>query len=287
MPLSSRPAREPGISSGRAKVLQLRYDLPRQLKNPIIAAMAGFAVVMTLLFFGVVGVVGASIASVCLFFYAQNRVRLTGREPRVVVLTAAAPFLAFLWLIAAFVLHVLISNSLAHQDCGFGLSPDPWVRLPNGYVLGSHNTYDGYIAAPGVETDMPFAGPGYVRGIWTIEWKGPYFLGTHFDGHGTRAFVYDTRTQKTTMPDPDLDTNDVTEEGRKNLDAWIAAQTQTHFDADSYWVMYTNNRSRWPNYVFLALVLLGEGGIGFRLWRIWSGSSMNAIESTAQPNASL
>lgn len=244
--------------------------------------MAGFAVVMTFLFFGVVGVVGASVASVYLFSYSRNRVRLTGRKPRVVVLTTAAPFLAFFWLIAAFILHVLISNNLAHQDCGFGLSPDPWVTLPNGYVLGSHNTYDGYIAAPGVETDVPFIGPGYVRGIWTLQWKDPYFIGTHFDGHVTRAFVHDTRTHTTTTPDADLDTNDVTEQGSKNLDAWIAGQTQTHFDADSYWVMYAQNRRQWPSYVFLALVLLGEGAIGLLLWKTWSASSMEATENAAQ-----
>jgi hypothetical protein len=117
--------------------------------------MAGFAVVIKFLFFGVVGVVGTSIASFLLFSFARNRARQTGRRPAVVVLTAVAAFISFLWLIAAFVSHVLISNNLAHQDRGFGLSPDSWVTLLNGYDLGSHNTYDGYIAAPGVETASP------------------------------------------------------------------------------------------------------------------------------------
>lgn len=245
--------------------------------------MAGFAVVMTLLSFGVVGVVGAGVVSICLFFYARNRARLNGRYRRVVVLTTIAPFLAFFWLIAAFVLHVFISNNFAHQDCGFSLSPDPWVTLPNGYELGSHNTYDGYIAAPGVETAQPVVGNGYVRSIIELTWKDPYFIGTQFDfntGH-TRAFVHDTRTRTTTTSDPNLDVNEVTEEGTKNLDAWAAAQTQTHFDADSYWVMYAQNRHRWPNFVFLALVLLGEGAIGFWLWRAWSGSSMKSSEIAA------
>jgi hypothetical protein len=200
----------------------------------------------------------------------------------VVFLTTVAPFLAFFWLIAAFVLHVSISNKIAHQDCGFGLSPDPWVTLPNGYRLGSHNTYDGYISAPGVETNVPFTGPGYVRGIWKIQWKDPYYIGTHFDGHGTRAFIHDVRNGTTTTPDSGLDTNEATEEGSNNLDAWVAGQTQTHFDADSYWVMYAQNRRQWPSYVFLVFVLLGEGAIGFWLWRTWSGSSINAVESAGQ-----
>jgi hypothetical protein len=246
--------------------------------------MAGFAAVMTLLFFGVVGAVGASIASFCLFFYARKRVPLNGRKTGVVVLTTLAPFIAFSWLFAAFVLHVSISNKIAHQDCGFGLSPDPWVTLPNGYELGSNNTYDGYIAAPGVKTSQPVVGAGYVRSIINLKWNDPYFIGTQFDFNTgrTRAFVHDTHTRKTTTSEPDLDVNVVTEEGSKNLDAWIAAQTQTHFDADSYWVMYAQNRRQWPSYVFLALVLLGEGAIGLWLRRSWSGSSIKAVESAAQ-----
>jgi hypothetical protein len=251
-------------------------DLKSPLYSRIIPTAAGFAVVMTFLSFGVVGLVGASVASFCLFFYARNRVRLTGRQPGVVTLTTVAPFLAFFWLIAAFVLHVLISNNLAHQDCGFGLSPDPWVTLRNGYKLGSHNTYDGYIAAPGVETAQPVVGDGYVRSIITLQWKDPYFVGTQFDFNTgrTRAFIHDTRVHTTATSDPSLDVNEVTEEGSKNLDAWTTAQTQTHFDADSYWVMYARNRRRWPSYEFLALVLLGEAAIGFWLWRTWSGFSM-------------
>lgn len=240
--------------------------------------MAGFAVVMTLLFFAVIGVVGASIASFCLFLYARNQARLTGRKPGIVLLTVA-PFLALFWLIVSFVLHVSISNNLAHQDCGLGLSPDPWVTLPNGYKLGSHNTYDGYIAAPGVETAQPVVGNGYVRSIIKLKWNNPYFVGTQFDfntGH-IRAFVHDTRTRTTTTSDPSIDVNDVTQEGTNNLDAWAAAQAQTHFDAESYWVMYAQNRHRWPSYSFLALVVLGESAIGFWAWRTWSASSMQAV----------
>ena len=225
-----------------------------------------------------------SVASFFLFFYARRRVPLGGGRRGVVFLTTVAPFLAFFWLIAAFVLHVSISNRIAHQDCGFGLSPDPWVTLPNGYALGSHNTYDGYISAPGVETAQPVVGRGYVRSIINLKWKDPYFIDTQFDfkTNHMRAFVHDTRTRSTTTSEPDLDVNEVTEEGSKNLDAWTAAQTQTHFDADSYWVMYTQNRRQWPKYVFLVFVILGEGAIGFWLWRTWSGSSMKSAESAAQ-----
>jgi hypothetical protein len=95
--------------------------------------------------------------------------------------------------VIAFLIHVQISNRLAHQDCG--LSGDPYVTLPNGYVLGSLNTYSGYIKAPGYETGGPVAGPGYVRSIIDLNFSDPYFVGTQFD-HETssvRSFVFDTR----------------------------------------------------------------------------------------------
>lgn len=265
------------FASGGGRLLdgEIRY-------SRIIRAMAGFAVVMTFLFFGAIGVIGASVASVFLFFFTRNRARLTGRKRGVVILTTAAPFLAFCWLIVAFILHVLISNNLAHQDCGLGLSPDPWVTLPNGYRLGSNNTYDGYIAAPGVTTAQPIVGAGYVRSIIELQWKDPYFIGTQFDFNAgrTREFVYNTRTRSTTISDPNVDKNTVTERGSKNLDAWAAAQTQTHLDADSYWVMYAQNRRQWPIYAFLAIAFFGEVAIGFWLWRAWSGPSIDAPETT-------
>lgn len=222
--------------------------------------------------------------SFCLYFYARNRVRLTGRRPGIIALTAAAPFLAFFWLFASFILHVLISNNLAHQDCGFGLSPDPWVTLPNGYTLGSHNTYDGYIAAPGAETAQPVIGSGYVRSIIKLQWKDPYFIGTQFDFNSSRAraFVYDTRTRTTTTSPPNVNLNDYAANGATDLDTWVAAQTQTHFDVDSYWVMYAKNRHLWPNFVFLALVLVGEAAIGFWIRRIWSEPSVEAADIVSQ-----
>lgn len=245
--------------------------------------MAGFAVVMTFLFFGFVGLVGSIVTSISLIFYSRNRVPLTGRKSGTVTLTIITPFLAFFWLIAAFVLHVLISNNLAHQDCGFGLSPDPWVTLPNGYKLGSNNTYDGYIAAPNMNTAQPVIGDGYVRSIIKLKWKEPYFIGTQFDFNSgnTRAFIHDTRTHTTITSDSNLDVNDVTDEGAKNLDAWTYAQSQTHFDADSYWVMYAQNRRQWPKFIFLALVLIGEGAIVIWLWKTWSGSSIQVVENVA------
>src|SRR5438270_10591584 len=133
--------------------------------------MAGFAVVMTIFTYGLIGILGAGVLSLFLFFSARRKLRDAGRTDRgLSVKTAVAPFLGLAWLIVALLIHVQVSNRLAHQDCG--LSGDPYVTLPNGYEVGSHNTevgsdntYDGYIRAPGAQTDVPVAGPGYVRSI--------------------------------------------------------------------------------------------------------------------------
>src|SRR5579859_6459350 len=109
--------------------------------------MAGFAVVMTILTYGIIAILGASALSLILFFLARKRLRDDGWNDRsLIVESTVAPFLGIAWLIVALLIHVQISNKLAHQDCGF--SGDPYVTLPNGYELGSHNTYDGYIRAP-------------------------------------------------------------------------------------------------------------------------------------------
>ena len=176
-----------------------------------------------------------------------------------IALIALAPFFALLWLVAALLIHVQISNRLAHQDCG--LSGDPYVTLPNGYELGSHNTYDGYIKAPGVETDVPVAGPGYVRSIIDLQFSNGVFTGTQFDFNtsSVRHFTYDTRTRSfQSSPEGPL--------------SWDAANTQAQQGANSYWYLYPKYRHHWPNYILLALIIAGEGAIVFWVRRIWKTS---------------
>jgi hypothetical protein len=233
--------------------------------------MAGFAIFMTILTYGFLSFLIACVVSLCLYFYSRRRAREEGRGRQVIVATTVAPFLALLWLVAALLIHVQISNRLAHQDCGF--SPDPYVTLPNGYILGSLNTYSGYFKAPGFETDVPFAGPGYVRGIIDLEFSDGYFRGTQLDGKTStfRRFVFDTRTRAFQASDingpnhPELHAS-----GDAGLDAFSAAQTSVHEDATSYWVLYAKYRHQWPNYVLLALIVAGEVAIVAWIWKLWT-----------------
>jgi len=222
--------------------------------------MAGFAVFATILLYALVALIAASILSVKLYRVAKKRVSegLCGRKA--VVFAVAAPFLGVLWLLIAFLVHVQISNRLAHQDCG--LSGDPYVTLPNGYVVGSLNTYSGYFKAPGYETDVPIAGPGYARSLVDLKFSDPYFIGTQFDSSssGIRKFVFDTRTLEFHAEKP---------ESSGGEDAWGDAQTHAHNDADSYWKVYYQYRHSWPQYVFIGLLLIGEVAIFLGLRKIW------------------
>jgi hypothetical protein len=226
--------------------------------------MAGFAIFMTVVIYGFCGIVLAIIASITLVLLAKRRLskELEGRSA---FLKACrfAPFAGLLWLVAAFLIHVQISNRLAHQDCG--LSGDPYVTLPNGYALGSHNTYDGYIAAPGYQTDVPVTGPGYVRSIIDLHWKDGVFSGTLFDfgtePNSVRGFTFDTRDLSVKTFDPPPLT-------------WHEGDPSPTEHPYSYWNLYTKYRRHWPNYIFVALILAGEGTIAFRLWQCWRSISL-------------
>jgi hypothetical protein len=211
--------------------------------------MAGFAVVMTIISYGILGIAGAVVLSLILFFLARGKLRREGRIDRGLTATAAAaPFLGLAWLTVALLIHVQVSNRLAHQDCG--LSGDPYVTLPNGYELGSHNTYDGYIRAPGARTDVAVAGPGYVRSIISLHLDNGVFNGTQFDfrDSSVRRFRLDTHTQ-------------AFESAPVGPSSWEAANDQAQLGEESYWKLYAKYRHHWPNYILLALIVGGEAAI--------------------------
>jgi hypothetical protein len=242
--------------------------------------MAGFAIVMTILTYGFFALLAACITSLCLYFWAKRRLIGEGLPyRRVAVASAVAPFLALLWLVASLIIHVGISNGLAHQDCGF--SPDPYVTLPNGYVVGSHNTYDGYLSAPGFKTDVPVEGPGYVRSIIDLQLSNGYFIGTQADlkTYFVRHFVFDTRTRafqaQAFQTSDTKDTNDSSGQtsstiDKESLDRFGKAMTSAQDDATGYWKLYAHYRHQWPSYVLLLLISAGECAIGLWLWKLWT-----------------
>lgn len=222
---------------------------------------------MTIAIYGSLILVAAGITSLCLCFYARKRISPEAKGRRkALILTAIAPFLGVCWLAVALLLHVEISNRIAHQDCG--LSGDPYVTLPNGYELGSLNTYDGYIKAPGYETDVPIAGPGYVRSLVDLEFSDGRFTGTQFDFNTSsiRSFSFDTRTRNY-------------QSSASGVPATFEDMaTRAQQDPTSYWRLYALYRRHWPSYVLLALIVLGEGAIYLGVRRMWNA----ALISTSQ-----
>jgi hypothetical protein len=235
-----------------------KYNLP----------MAGFGVIMELLALGLIGLIVAFITSVLLVWYAKRTIPSGASHRRKILQnSAAAPFLGFLWVIVAFIIHVFVANHFAHQDCGFGLSPDPFVTLPNGYQVGSANTYDGYFEAPGFTTDVPSEGPGYVRDLVTLHFENGFFTGTHLDRKSSsiRAFRYDTRTRDFEVLG---DSSNADPSSGNEMEMFGKVQTLVHTSPDSYWVMYREYRYIWPTYEFLFLVIVGELLIAYWCIRI-------------------
>ena len=215
--------------------------------------MAGFAVVMAFLIWGSLLTIAGIVLSIGLFRFARRSFpESTGPAKRYRIFNAVAPFLALGWLVATLILHTFISNHLAHQSVGY--SPDPYVTLPNGYVIGSLNTYSGYVRAPGMPTDIPWIGRGYVRGIIDLEFRDGRFIGTYLDSksefqpQGTdhvRNFVFDTR-------DRAIRTSDTNTAGD-----FTSQQNSVHKDQTSYRNLYARNRHGWPTVVFWVLLIGG------------------------------
>ncbi len=208
------------------------------------------------MFWAFFGFVVAVITAAILFRSASRR-----QKSRVVVLCcASAPFVGWLWLVVVLFIHVQISNHIAHQD--FGMSGDPYVTLPNGYRLESGNTYDNRLVAPGFHSDIPIAGPGYVRSIIHLEIVGDEFIGTQYDftTNSLRPFRFNIRTREFSAPGR-TPTTDETLNAHSNVDKWGEFQTQARSDPNSFWVLFERYRHRWPNYILMVLIVLGEGGL--------------------------
>jgi hypothetical protein len=233
--------------------------------------MAGFAVVMTIFEYGIFGILVTGVLSAVLFVSARRKLRDENRADRsLAVKCAVAPFLGLAWLILALLIHVQVSNRLAHQDCG--LSGNPYVTLPNGYEVGSHNTYDGYIKAPGAITDVPVSGPGYVRSIINLRLAEDRFIGTQVDfkTSSVQSFTFDTHTQ-------------AFQSSPVGPSSWEAANDEAQLGDGSYWKIYARYRRRWPNYVLLILITIGEAAIASWIWRAWSAKLSAAMLTTESP----
>jgi hypothetical protein len=221
--------------------------------------MAGMYYVVIVLLFGLFGLAAATITSITLVIRAKKRLP-TDSKRRLLFLTTcgAAPFVGFIWLIVSTVVHIEISNKLAHQDCGF--SGDPYVTLPNGFVVGSLNTYSGYIVAPGYNTDLPATGPGYVRSLIDIELKDRIFVGAYrdYDTNTVHNFTLNTGDRSIHTSDTGIPID------------FETVQDRVHQDPTSYWKLYDKYRHHWPVFVSLNFFAFGQLAIIFASRKFWN-----------------
>jgi hypothetical protein len=221
-------------------------------------SMSGLYYLVVFAFWGAVGFV-VSIASAILLVRSARRRQ---KDAWTVAVCGVAPFIGLLWIAFTLFLHIRISNNLAHQD--FGMSGDPYVTLPNGYRLESGNTYDNRLVAPGSQSDIPIAGPGYVRSIIHLQIDGDDFVGDQYDftTRSIRPFRFNMKTGRFSAPGP-TPTADETLHAKIDDagDIWGNAQTQARTDSNGFWNLYAKYRQHWPAYLLITLVVLGEGGL--------------------------
>ncbi len=89
---------------------------------------------IVLLFWGVVGLIGASIGSLVLPRIASHFTRATGKNSRrVILVTRLFLFACLVWGGGTFVAYAIVNEAVFHRDPGIG---DGWsCPLPNGYAL--------------------------------------------------------------------------------------------------------------------------------------------------------
>ena len=230
--------------------------------------MAGFAIFMSVLFYCFFGLIAAGVVAICLRLYTKAKLPEEDfRRDRAIARSTYAPFIGLAWFFAAFFIHVFLSNKIAHQDSGF--SADPYVTLPNGYILGSANTYDGYIVAPGFHTGVPVEGQGYVRSLIDLQLSGDIFRGTQFDLKTSKVkrFVFNAQTHIYTSVN--LTPEEAAQLQNRTLSKWAGGQANPDNDKDSYWAMYMRYKHSWPSYVFIALICIGEAFIAGWVLKSW------------------
>jgi hypothetical protein len=220
--------------------------------------MSGLYYLFVFAFWGVIGLVASIISAILLVNSARRRQKAAW----IVTVCGVAPFIGFLWLALALFLHMKISNNLANQD--FGMSGDPYVTLPNGYRLESGNTYDNRLIAPGFHSDIPIAGPGYVRSIIHLQIDGDDFVGDQYDftTRSVRPFRFNMKTRSFSSSGRTPTADETLHAKIDNAgDIWGDAQTQARTDSNGFWNLYAKYRHHWPNYLLVALIVLGEGSL--------------------------
>jgi hypothetical protein len=163
---------------------------------------------IVLLFWGVVGLVGATIGSVVLPGIVSGFTNRPAEDCRRLIRTTRLfPFACLGWAAGVFVFYAAVEGIVFHQDPGIG---DGWTcRLPNGYAIEMIDVTDqGFLYDP--KTQDINSGEA-LSGVRVLQLAGQYILGgidrESIDHIGYRQgpidsyFLLDTRTrQRTDFP---------------------------------------------------------------------------------------
>ena len=103
---------------------------------------------IVLIFWGVVGLIGATIGSVILRRIASNFTQGRGKDPRRLLFAIRLfPFACLGWAAGVFIVYAVVNEIVFHRDPGIG---DGWTcPLPNGYAIAMTDVTDrGFLYNP-------------------------------------------------------------------------------------------------------------------------------------------
>jgi hypothetical protein len=134
---------------------------------------------IVLIFWGVVGLIGATIGSVILpglaSHFTQGRVQ---RSRRLIWVVRLFPYACLGWAGAVFVFYAIVNESVFHRDPGIG---DGWTcPLPNGYAIGMIDVTDrGFVYNPKTQTidGVVAESNDALADVCVLQLVGPYILG--------------------------------------------------------------------------------------------------------------
>ncbi len=134
---------------------------------------------IVLIFWGVVGLIGATIGSAILpriaSYFTQERVR---RSRRLIWAIRLFPFACLAWAGGVFIIYAVVNEMAFHRDPGIG---DGWTcPLPNGYAIEMIDVTDrGFVYNPRTQTisGVVAASNDALADVCLLQLAGRYILG--------------------------------------------------------------------------------------------------------------
>ena len=228
--------------------------------------MDGLSLVLTLLFYRVAGSLIVIIASPMLVWLGRKRIALNTRgRGGFLWVCGLAPLAAVLWVWVCFVGYSYVNRTIFHQDDG--LTDDPYVTLPDNFVIGKQVDYCwGYIAGSGQQThgfDKCHSpdGRGLVSGVTEVQIADHYILGTRSVADADPNFLRGGAHTVTSYFLLDRRTGSVEHFASKEDLSAAASSKGIDMSPEYIGLTYARHRVHWIDWLLVPAQLFGVAGL--------------------------